>query len=57
MGLFEQGSFLLDNGAEIIFLECIPDGLRCHRFRESVVNEFGGFHSIIKAPSADLPDK
>ena len=54
MNLFEQRTFLLDNGVKIVFLECIFDCLRCDRIGKCVVDEMGSLNSIIKLANGDL---
>jgi len=54
MLLFEERTFLLFNGAKIVFLEHISDCLRCDRVGNDVVNEVGSLNSIINLSSSDL---
>ena len=56
LDLLEKRSFLLDNRAKIVVLECISHCLRINRRGEDVVDEMGGLNSIIKLPSSDLAD-
>ena len=54
MLLFEWRAFFLDYRAKIVLLEYISDCLGGDRVGDDVVNEFGGFNSIIKPSSSDL---
>ena len=54
MGLFEKGTFFLDNSLEVLIFECIPDCLRGDRTGKGVVDKMDGFHSIVQPPSSDL---
>ena len=56
MDCLEKRSFLLDNRAKVVLLECISHCLRRDRRGEDVVDIMGGLDSIIKLSSGDLVD-
>ena len=54
VSLDEEGNLSLGYSSKSMFLECIPDGLRADRSRESRIDEIGGLNSIVKLASSDL---
>ena len=54
MDYLEKRSFLLDNRAKVVLLECISHCLRCNRRGEDVVDVMCSLNSIIKLSSGDL---